>query len=208
MKRAYLLSGVVAVALIGGGAVAYAGGKMGMGAHGPRAMMMNFEQIDADKDGKITQEEIAAAPKAHFDAADTDQDGALSLEEMQAQAIARMTERAKAMSARMLERKDANGDGKISFEEMQPGKAGGKNGGPRGQMMGRMFDRVDVDDDGAISKAEFDTAQEWMSERGRGGHFGKHGGKHGGMQGGQGRQMMGDGMGGGDCDGRGGMWNQ
>ncbi len=68
MKRANLMSGVLAAALVMGGAAAYAegmGSKGKMGMHGPRPMM-NFEEIDANADGKITKEEIAAMGQARF----------------------------------------------------------------------------------------------------------------------------------------------
>lgn len=171
MKRAKLMSGVLAAALVMGGAAAYAGGKMGMGPgmHGPRPMM-NFEEIDANKDGKITKEEIAAMGQVRFAKADADGDGFLSLEEMQAQGLEMAKQRIKEGTTRMLEMKDADKDGKLSLEEMQAGRGDG----PRGKMGERMFDRADVDDDGAISKEEFDAAQARMQER-MGGKDGKGG---------------------------------
>ena len=147
MKRANLMSGVLAAALVMGGAAAYAGGKMGMGPgmHGPRPMM-NFEEIDANSDGKITKEEIAGQAKARFDAADADKDGFLTKEEMQAGIEAQMKQRAEMMADRMLARHDAKKDGKLSAEEMPQ---------PRERRADRMFDRMDANDDGAISAEEF-----------------------------------------------------
>ena len=172
MKRARLMSGVLVAALVMGGAAAYAGGKMGHGVHGMRAMM-SFEEIDANGDGKITKDEIAAMGEMQFGKADTDGDGFLSVEEMNARALEMAKARIEARSARMLERMDADKDGKLSMEEMQAMK----NKGPRGKMMGRMFDRVDADEDGAISRDEFDAAQARMQDRMKGykdGHQGWH----------------------------------
>ncbi len=163
MTRAKLMSGVLAAALVMGGAAAYAGGKMGHGMHGPRAMM-NFEEIDANSDGKITKEEIAAMGQAQFAKADTDGDGFLSLEEMNARGLEMAKARIEARSARMLERMDTDKDGKLSQDEMQAMK----DKAPRGKMMERMFDRVDADEDGTISQEEFDTAQARMQERMKG----------------------------------------
>ncbi|MDV4143629.1 MULTISPECIES: EF-hand domain-containing protein [Shimia] len=172
MKRAKLMSGVLAAALMMGGAAAYAEGKMGHGMHGPRPMM-NFEEIDANADGKITKEEIAAIGATQFGKADADGDGFLSLEEMNARGLEMAKARIEARSAKMLERMDADKDGKLSMDEMQAMK----DKGPRGKMMDRMFDRADADDDGAISQDEFDAAQARMQERmqdGKGGHKGWH----------------------------------
>lgn len=176
MKRAKLMSGVLAAALVMGGAAAYAGGKMGMGPgmHGPHPMM-SFEEIDANNDGKITKEEIAAMGQARFAKADADGDGFLSLDEMNAQGLEVAKKRIAERSAMMLEHMDANKDGKLSMDEMQAAK----DNGPRGKMGDRMFDRADADGDGAISKDEFDAAQARMQERmgGKGGEHGWH--KHG-----------------------------
>jgi Ca2+-binding EF-hand superfamily protein len=140
---------------------------MGMDHGGPRdGMFLNFDEIDADKDGKITAAELEAHRAARFAAADANKDGSLSAEELVAMHEAARAERQLARSTDMIARFDANGDGLLSADEMpQPGEGKG------------MFDRIDTDKDGAISKAEADAAKEQMRE-GRG-HGKGHGKGHG-----------------------------
>lgn len=201
MKRAILISTVAALTLTAGAGAAFAWGKehrMG-GFDGPRGQMFTFEEVDADKDGKITEAEIAAHFKAKFDAADADKDGSLSAEEMAAQMQAKMAERMTNRAKHMIVDRDGNDDGKLSYEEMQP-----KN-------KGMMLQRLDKDGDGAISTEEFAQMQDRMEQRGFGPGKGDHNGRmmrdgdHDGrmMRHGDhdGRGMgMGKGMGGnGDC---------
>lgn len=129
--------------------------------------MFSFEELDADKDGKVTKKEMAAHRAARFAEADADKDGKLSADEMlvmheKAQA-AQKAERAKAMIAHI----DTDKDGFVSAEESaaMPG-------------MEMMFDRVDDNADGAISAEEMDAMKARMADR-MGGH-GKGHGKHGG----------------------------
>ncbi len=130
----------------------------GMGDHGPMHML-NFEEIDADKDGKVTEEEFAAFRVAEFAKADTNADGQISAEELAARHIAEVTSRAAEMSAKMIERMDEDGNGQLSPEEMQDG--------PRPVSL---FERADADGDGALTQAEVDATIKKM----RGKH-GRHG---------------------------------
>jgi Ca2+-binding EF-hand superfamily protein len=123
-----------------------------------------FAAIDADKDGKVTQEELAAHRAAMFAAADTNGDGTLSTDELAARELARFNERMPERTARMLDRMDANGDGSLSPDEIG-----------RGPMEAR-FARIDTDNDGAISAAEAEAAAERFAEhRGKRGHGMKDG---------------------------------
>lgn len=177
MKRASILTGALVIALTATSVPALAHGKGGMRDKGPRGPMLNFEQIDTDQDGKITQAEMDAHTAAKFSEADTDGDGKLSSEEvlarMQARAEEREAQRAEKRAERMakgaermFERRDADGDGFLSAEEAKPPKSGD------------MFARLDTDEDGAISKEELDAAREKAREdrRGEGKRHG-HGGK-------------------------------
>lgn len=130
-------------------------GMGGMGDGGGRGEMMldQFDAIDADKSGTITQEELAAYRAAEFAAADTNKDGALSAEELQARMLAQMLAR---QSARMIENMDNDGNGSLSVEEMGEGPIAGN------------FARIDADNDGAISKAEAEAVAERMGKRGEG----------------------------------------
>ncbi len=155
MKRAILISTIAALTLTAGAGSALALGKDRMGGHhmGPRGEIFQFEEVDANKDGKITQEEIAAHFKARFDAADTDKDGTLSAEEMAAQMQVKQAEKLNKRAKHMIVDRDADNDGKLSFEEMQSKRAD------------RMFNRVDANEDGAISAEEFAAMQDRMEKR-------------------------------------------
>ena len=159
------LAGAVLVSGLATGAMAQMGPDDG--GRGPRMAEM-FAAMDADSDGKVTQEELTAHRAAMFTAADSNGDGSLSAEELAARELARFTETLPDRAARMLERQDANGDGSLSADEIGEGP------------MEDHFARIDTDDDGAISKAEAEAAAERFGER-RGKH--KHG-KMDGMKGG------------------------
>ena len=123
------------------------------GGEGPM-MMLNFDAIDADKDGKITEAEIAAHHAARTAAIDTNGDGMLSAEELTAMQLQAMQERATRRAQMMIERLDGDGDGLLSAAEMMAGPS-----------PVRMFSHIDTDGDGAISKAEAEAAQKLMQNR-------------------------------------------
>lgn len=109
-------------------------------------LLEKFDSIDTDKDGKVSEAELAAFRAAEFAAADTNSDGMLSAEELTQKQLARMAETAAMRSARMIEDRDDNGDGNLSAEEMDQSVQEGR------------FSRIDQDDDGAISKDEAEDA--------------------------------------------------
>ena len=156
MNRNYVIAAILASSLVATAGVALAHGKKG-GMRGMGPMMLQFEDVDSNGDGKLTQEEMDSHAKARFDAADTDGNGKLSSEEMTAAARKRQEERRALMIARMVERMDADDDGELSFDEM-PGQK---------TRAGRLFARMDSDGDGAISKAEMEAAREKFGERRR-----------------------------------------
>jgi Ca2+-binding EF-hand superfamily protein len=122
-------------------------GPGGPGGQGEMLLEM-FDTIDADKDGKVTKDEMDAHRAAEFAAADTNSDGVLSAEELTQKHLARMAETVAERTARMIENLDDNADGSLSAEEMDP------------RMQDRRFSRMDQDNDGAISKAEVEAAME------------------------------------------------
>ncbi|WP_166416656.1 EF-hand domain-containing protein [Cochlodiniinecator piscidefendens] len=156
MKHTYWISGVVAAAITASslGYVTIAQARAG-GHHGPQ---MTFEELDVDANGEITQEEFAAHRAARFAGADTDGDGFLTVEEL----TEAMSSRRERRIERMINRMDANDDGKLSVEEMTAPSERGE----------RMFARIDADENGTVSEAEFSAMQEHMQNR-RGNH--RHG---------------------------------
>lgn len=160
MKSARILTGLAIAALSASVAVASPMGK----GEGRMDQRLDFEQIDADKDGKITRAEVEAAAAARFAAMDTDGDGAVSAEEMAATAATHAGERAREQHARMLQWRDANGDDKLTAEEMDNSR------------MLRMFERMDKDGDGVISREEADAMRDRMARhQGKGDSHGRHG---------------------------------
>ena len=111
--------------------------------HGKRAAYMEkrFQEMDADKDGKITAAELEAFRAARFAKADTNGDGKLSLEEMDAARSEQRKERYSHMIAKL----DKDGDGQLSAKEMP--------------MRGDRMMKLDTDGDGAISLEEMKAAK-------------------------------------------------
>lgn len=151
------------LALVGAVFATAALADKGPGEHGGQGEMFleQFDTIDADKDGKITEAEIDAHRKAQFTAADTNGDGKLDAAELAARHLAEMQARVGERSKQMIEHLDDDGDGSLSAEELQDGPGL------------RHFARLDADEDGAISKAEAEAARDEMAKR-----FKK---RHGGM---------------------------
>ncbi len=150
MKHAALIAGFAALSLgfMTVSATAHERGPGKMGG-GPR---IDFSAADADSDGLLTQEELSAYGAARFAGADSDGSGTLSVQEMEAQIEKGIKERAMEMAgkraekgaAHMIARRDANGDGELSLDEV----------GPKGGEA-HIFNRLDRDGDGAISAEEF-----------------------------------------------------
>src|SRR5690349_3182386 len=90
------------------GGVAYANDGR-HGHDGPRAMM-RFDRLDADQSGDITFEEFSAMMKSRIGGADANSDGKMTVEEIAA-AIEKM--RAERMARRLVERFDTDGDGML-----------------------------------------------------------------------------------------------
>ncbi len=168
---ALALAGSAAVADKGGMSMPGMGGPMGhMGGHmGMMGPTFDFAAADANKDGKVTPEEFAAARAAMVAGIDTDKDGKLSVDELTAMHLKAMEAAAKDMATRMVKDLDADGDGKLSAAEMAampvPPDA---------------FQRADTNKDGVIDQAEADAmAQHGPGDMGgpdgkMGGHHGKH----------------------------------
>ena len=120
-------------------------------------LRIDFAAADLDGDGKLTAEEIQAYHVTRFEAADTDNDGVLSQDEILALSRANMEDKLAKRTARLIEKRDDNGDGGLSLEEMTPDQS----------FTDRIFKRMDTDEDGVISQEEIAAAQEhWKNKRG------------------------------------------
>lgn len=186
MKRNMLIGAALAALVVAAGSVALAQGAghghgqgagpmQGMRGEGPAAM---FAEFDADGDGRVTAEEIAAFRSARFDALDADGDGAVSRQEFMDHAAARAGGRA----GEMFDRFDADGDGVLSRDAIEARQGAGADGA-------RFIERFDTDGDGAVTEAEVAAARDGMRGRmqermerhgGEGGRMmqRRHGGRH------------------------------
>jgi hypothetical protein len=75
-----------------------------------KGRMHHFEKIDANKDGKVTRDEMLTGITTHFDQADTNKDGTLSDAEQKAAHEKR--------SAGRFAKEDKNGDGVLTQDEL------------------------------------------------------------------------------------------
>lgn len=133
----------------------------GRGAHKQRAERL-FERFDVNKDGVITEAEIAEVRTADFTTADADGNGEISLEEFKAQFLERSSDR----MVRAFQFLDSDGDGTVTQEEIDV-------------VANRMFNRLDRDGNGTVERvrgqrgqagAENGERQQRAERRGRGGH--------------------------------------
>lgn len=164
MKRIFWAAGAVAVLGLGAAAVAMAHPHHGgwRGGHGGyergdhmrghmRGQMRGegrggrmraeidrlFEEADADGDGAISLEELAADRAARFEAMDADASGGVDAEELVAY---RQRQRAE----RRIRRLDLNEDGVLSIDELPD--------------FSRRFERFDLDENGSVTRTEIEAA--------------------------------------------------
>lgn len=128
-------SAFAGVALAGGdGECNKAGGHMG-GRGAAR-----FEQIDTNKDAKISLAELTASRESWLTQVDTNKDGVATQAEIDASMAAKRQEH----QQKMFEREDANNDGRLTREETRLPSA--------------WFEKADANKDGALTLAELGNA--------------------------------------------------
>jgi Ca2+-binding EF-hand superfamily protein len=110
------------------------GGHQGRGA-------ARFEQIDSNKDGKISLAELTASRESWLTKVDTNKDGVATQAEIDASSSANHKERLQ----KMFEREDANKDGRLTRDETRLPSA--------------WFEKADANKDGALSPAELADAR-------------------------------------------------
>lgn len=158
-------------AVLAGPALSQSGPEGGHeGGHGAK-LLDTFAEIDMNADGQISAEEIDAHRAARFAAADANQDGALDATELATMHEAEVAEMLARRSAMMIERHDDNGDGTLSADELGEGP------------LERRFAVLDTDNDGLISQAEAEAAEQAMDDRHSHRKQGHKGGQNGGMGG-------------------------
>lgn len=96
-----------------------------------------FERVDANKDDKVTADEVRPFTDKRFARFDADGDGVVSAQEIDAHLMKRMIK----WRQRLLLRFDGDGDGAITKTEFT-------------DKADDMFERVDANDDGAIDRQE------------------------------------------------------
>jgi hypothetical protein len=154
--RIVLVSGLLGLAGVAGIAVAIAGqgghhgfGMGPMGDGGPRwhrgggRKLHMLEQLDTNKDKKLTQEEIDEARSTLLTSHDTNKDGQLTLQEFEAVWLEQMRQ----MMVRQFQRLDRDGNAVVTVEEFSKPFSG-------------IVARLDRNDDKVLDE----------SDRGRGRH--------------------------------------
>lgn len=139
MRNGMKVLAVAVVVLLGAGTLLAQGHRVragaGQGPDCPQTWDRMVEKADTNKDGKISKEEFLAF-HPRFEKLDADKDGTVTKEEILADAP--NEERAE----KMFERHDANGDGKLTVQELNSRRE-------------EMFGKMDKDGNGTLEKGEF-----------------------------------------------------
>jgi hypothetical protein len=160
------------------------GHRDGMGRHGERAMMQDvmfvrlLKTADANKDAKISKEEVAAYQEQLFTKIDADKDGSLTPGEFRAYRKAEREEfRANNPRPERAERREERKEQKMAENGDRPDRAerhgtdgprhGMRNGGGHGGGMGgfRLIRMADTDENGQFSKVEITAAADKLFAR-------------------------------------------
>src|SRR5262245_32987780 len=107
-----------------------------------------FDELDADKNGSVSQSEMQTAMTRHVSEPDTNKDGRVTQQEAEAFHAGKRAEHGE----QRFTESDANHDGKLSKQELS-------------KLPGDMFERLDLDGDGFVTKAEMQEAHAAMKDR-------------------------------------------
>jgi Ca2+-binding EF-hand superfamily protein len=147
-KIAHLFAGMVATLALALAPAARADSKGGG---------KEFQMMDTDGDGKLSQDEHAAGAKKMFEMMDADKDGMVSATEMEAayEQVTGKKEKKGAghmTAAEKIKVVDTDGDGTISAEEHEAASK-------------MMFEKMDTNKDGYLTKAELSAGHEKMMKK-------------------------------------------
>jgi len=150
------LAGIITAVTIGAVGITAAAPVFARGGdQGPRGPRINFEEVDTNADGLITQEEMAEHRAARFAAQDSNGDGFLTSEELAAAVIEQAKKKSQNRVERMLEHRDTDGDGQLSMAELTPDEA----------RANKFFERLDSNGDGAVSADELAQLKKKFGKR-------------------------------------------
>jgi Ca2+-binding EF-hand superfamily protein len=119
------------------------------------AVEAQFNEMDANGDGKLALDEHAAGARKMFDIMDVNKDGKVTVMEMDAtheKVTGRPVTKAGLSSAEKIKAVDGNGDGILTAEEHAAGAR-------------KMFEKMDLDKDSFISKEELAEGHKNMIRR-------------------------------------------
>jgi hypothetical protein len=150
-----------------------AGANQGARGPGPRGPGALFDEMDKNKDGRVTWDEAWTFVQGRFNAADADRDGGLTRQEADAlrPAGGRRREGAAQPSAEQAARRarfgdvlfrgmDANRDGRVTLDELRP-------------MVEARFRGFDADGDNAVERSELPQRREGPRDQGGQGQRGQ-----------------------------------
>jgi len=134
--------------VIGGAAVANQGWRHGFGGHGGMGFEQMVERYDANKDGKISQEEIDANRTNWLSEFDGDKSGSLALPEFQNLWLKARNQQ----MVREFQQFDRDGDGQVTLDEYK-------------LPLSKIVAEMDQNKDNALSDDELSPRRHWGKMR-------------------------------------------
>jgi Ca2+-binding EF-hand superfamily protein len=144
------LIAVAGLAAVGGAAFAQTGWRHSFQGHGPMRMVEMTERYDANKDGKISQDEIDANRASWIAEFDADKSGALTLTEFQNLWLKARNQQ----MVREFQSFDRDGNGQVTLDEYK-------------RPLASFVAEMDRDNDKAVSGDELAPPHHW-GKRGHG----------------------------------------